>query len=206
MDKFFRWFGLPGSLVLTSLLSALALTLALTDPTPVRWLCFAAMAFSSAGDVFLSHRKKLSERFKHCFEIGAALFMVSHLLYALCFGMKTHLQLVPILNGGAVIALLLGAAAAAVLIHLSVRCGRAKKLPLPLIYLSVILINCAAVLSYVCAQNPLSVSAFCAAAGILSFMISDFIIGLGFACSIHRYDFLVWWFYPIGQILLILAA
>ena len=47
MNRYFACFGLPGSLVLTGLMSLLALVLALCFPTPARWLCLAAMLFSS---------------------------------------------------------------------------------------------------------------------------------------------------------------
>ncbi|MBQ1985804.1 MAG: hypothetical protein II230_05825, partial [Clostridia bacterium] len=84
MDKFFRWFGLPGAVVLTALLSTTALLRALFVPSAVHWLCFAAMLCSSAGDLFLAHLKALTSRIKNCFTIGCIWFMISHSLYALC--------------------------------------------------------------------------------------------------------------------------
>jgi len=206
MDKLFGWFGLPGGIVLTALLSAFALVRALLDPTPVHLICFAAMAFSSAGDIFLAHLKRLTDRFKHCFEIGAVLFMISHVLYTLCYGMKLRMQGAILPNGGTVLAVSLGALSAATLITLAVRKERTRHLPLALIYLSIIMLNCATVLTFAWPQLLSSFSAVCAALGVLSFMLSDFIIGLGLAGKINRYDALIWWFYPIGQILLILGA
>ncbi len=206
MDKLFGWFGLPGGIVLTALLSAFALVRALLDPTPVHLICFAAMLFSTLGDIFLAHLKKLTERFRHCFEIGAVLFMISHMLYALCYGTKLRLRGAILPNGGTVIAVLLGAFSAATLITLAIRKKRVFKLPLILVYLCIILLNCTAVLTFAWPQLLSSFSAVCAALGVLSFMLSDLIIGLGLAGKIHRYDALIWWFYPIGQILLILGA
>jgi hypothetical protein len=43
------------------------------------------------------------------------------------------------------------------------------------------------------------------AAGALSFFISDLFIGLGVLCGVRSRFILggIWWFYPIGQLLLI---
>lgn len=49
MQKYFEWFGLPGSFVLSMLLSLFALVMALIFPTGDRMLCLAAMAFSTMG-------------------------------------------------------------------------------------------------------------------------------------------------------------
>lgn len=205
MEKYFGWFGWPGAVVLTSLISALALTLALFDPTPVRWICFAAMALSSVGDIFLAHLKKLNEKFKNCFLIGAVFFMAAHLVYVLCFGMKLYQTGGTIQNPGAAAAGVIGLAALALMLTLSVKTGRRQSLPLIFIYLAVILANCAVVFSYAWARG-LSFSAVCAAVGVLSFLLSDLIIGLNLAGGIHRYDHLIWWLYPVGQVLLILSV
>ena len=206
MDKFFRWFGLPGAVVLTALLSTTALLRALFVPSAVHWLCFAAMLCSSAGDLFLAHLKALTSRIKNCFTIGCIWFMISHSLYALCYGMKSADLGMPVFNVGTVIALLIGVLASAALIFLAVSLKNTKKLPLVLIYLCVILLNCAAVFSYAFSAAARSVFAVFAAIGVFSFLLSDFIIGLNLTGKLHRFDALVWWLYPIGQILLILGA
>ena len=205
MDRFFRWFGLPGAVVLTFLLSAAALLRALLIPTCEHWICFAAMLFSSIGDLFLARLKRLTKRFKNFFPIGCGFFMVSHLLYAICYGTKSAKMNMPILNGGAVIALLIGLSAFAVLTFLALSRKNTKRLSLVLIYLCVILVNCASVFSYAFSAS-FADSAVLAACGVLSFLLSDFIIGLGLTGKLHRFDFLIWWLYPIGQILLIFGA
>lgn len=45
-----------------------------------------------------------------------------------------------------------------------------------------------------------------AAAGALVFFLSDLIIGMGALCQVNQFDSLIWWLYPIGQLLLILCA
>ncbi|MBP3705429.1 MAG: hypothetical protein J6I98_07845 [Clostridia bacterium] len=207
MEKYFRWFGLPGAVVLTSLLSAFALCRAAAAPTPVRFVCFAAMALSSVGDIFLAHLKSLNARFQNCFLIGAVFFMAAHLLYVLTYGMKLfHTAGALLWNTGTAIALLIGLTAFCLMLTLSIKSRRTKNLPLIAVYLFIILLNCSAVFTYAFAQGFSSLSAVCAATGVLSFLLSDLVIGLNLAGNIHRFDFLIWWLYPIGQVLLILGA
>ena len=206
MDVYFRWFGLPGAVVLTTLLSAFALLRACVDPTPVHWVCFAAMALSSVGDVFLAHLKRLNARFKNCFLIGAVFFMAAHLIYALCYGMKISAAGTAFLNTGTVLAGCIGLLSLVLMLTLCICRQNTKSLPLILIYLAIILFNCTIVFSYAAAQGFSSPSAVCAALGVLSFLLSDLVIGLNLAGNIHRFDKLIWWLYPIGQILLILGA
>ena len=166
MDTYFRWFGLPGAVVLTSLLSSFALLRAILAPTPAHWVCFAAMALSSVGDVFLAHLKKLNARFKNCFLIGAVFFMAAHLVYILCYGMKWTAAGAVSLNGGTAVAGCIGLAAFMLMLTLSIRRHNTKALPLILVYLSVILLNCTVVFSYAAAQGLTSASGLCAAAGV----------------------------------------
>ena len=52
MIKYFERFRLNGSLVLTVLLSAFALGLAVIINSPDRWICFLAMFLSTVVDIF----------------------------------------------------------------------------------------------------------------------------------------------------------
>ena len=72
-----------------------------------------------------------------------------------------------------------------------------------MIYLAVIGTNLAAAFSYAWAQRKTNPLTFLAAAGAALFFASDFIIGLGMMVRITKWDYLIWWLYPIGQILLI---
>ena len=206
MDSYFRWFGLPGSVVLTMLLSAFAFILAVLQPTPVRWICFSAMLLSSVGDVFLARFRGLDRIFPNYFVIGAAFFMAAHLFYILCYGMKIRAAGTSFWNPGAWTAILIGIAAAAAFVFLCRSAGNTSVLPLILIYAVIIFANCAAVFSFAFGQGFRYASAICAVVGVVSFLLSDIVIGLGIAGNIHRYDYLIWWLYPIGQILLILGV
>ena len=75
-----------------------------------------------------------------------------------------------------------------------------------LLYLIVITVNCATVFSYAWSavkKKPYLI--FCAV-GALSFFISDMLLGLEVLAGIYDYSFLVWWFYPIGQIIIIICG
>lgn len=198
MNRYFAWFGLRGSLVLTLLMSAYALSMALIFPSPMRWLCFAAMFMSSMGDVFLMRLGRIEEIFPNYFVIGVAFFMLAHLLYTACFGLKIRLGGAAYFNGGTIIALVI---AVVCLVYFTGICQNKGQYPLAVTYLIVITLNCMTVFSYAWSQaRPL---ALLAAVGALSFLTSDLIIGLGMLAGITRYDYLIWWLYPIGQLLLI---
>ena len=206
MDSYFRWFGLPGSVVLSILMSFLALVLALCHPTPIRWICFAAMLLSSGGDVFLARFKCLDRIFPNCFTIGAGFFMAAHFLYILCYGMKLRAAEAPFWNVGSCAAILLGIAITVAFVVLCGTTGNTNMLVLILLYAVIISGNCATVWSFAWSQGIRSASAVCAAIGVISFLLSDVVIGLGVAGNIHQYDGWIWWLYPIGQILLILGV
>jgi len=78
--------------------------------------------------------------------------------------------------------------------------------PLAVPYLVIITANCAVIFSYTWGAFPSRSLSLLAASGALSFFLSDAIIGLSRLVHIHRFNGLIWWLYPIGQILLIIAA
>lgn len=206
MSKYFEWFGLPGSFVLTLLMSVFALVMALIFPSHARWLCFAAMAFSSVGDIFLMRFGGLDKVFPNYFMIGAAFFMLAHLLYAACFTLRIRESGAAFFNAGAVIALVIAAVCFAYFAKLCMEPGRRDQYPLILVYLIIISINCMSIFSYAYSSAGRHPMAILAAVGAVSFLLSDLIIGLGMAAGINQYDHLIWWLYPIGQILIIAGA
>lgn len=203
MNKYFAWFGLNGSLVLTMLLSMAALAGALTIPSLARWLCFAAMLLSSVGDIFLMHFEVIERNVPNYFIFGAASFMVAHLLYTACFSLKIRQAGYAYFNGGVIIALII---AVVCLVYFVSICQNKGQLPLAIAYLAIITLNCMTVCSYAWSNGVGHPLALIAAVGALSFLASDLIIGFGLLANIHRYDYLIWWLYPIGQALLILGV
>lgn len=200
MSKFFSFAGLPGSFVLTFLMSIFALILALIEKTPARWLCFGAMALSSVGDVFLMDFRGLSRRFPNYFLIGASFFLAAHLIYSGAFAFLIRQNGFRLVNGAFWSALFLSGA---VLLFFLLRSKTTAMMVLLFVYLAVITLNCALIFSYTQSAFSHSFLVILGALGALSFYLSDLIIGLGIFMGISRFDFLIWWLYPIGQLLLL---
>ena len=205
MNRYFAWFGLPGSLVLTLLLSLTALTLALVFQTPDRWLRLAAMLLSSLGDVILMSYTPVTRRLPgplRGFACGAASFMLAHIAYIAAFGWRIARGGDPLVNAGFWAGVALLALAAVSMTVLFRRSGNRNRglLALCLAYLAVIGCACAVVFSCAVSEGGW---AYLLALGALSFAISDFFIGLEQLGGIDACKDLIWWFYPIGQLLLI---
>lgn len=198
MDKYFKIGNLPGTAVLTVFLSLLALILALLFPSRHRTLVFLAMFVSSIGDFLLmSTGKNGSLRFL----LGAAAFMIAHILYAFAYGSR----LTPFsLNAGIIFTLsvfVLGSVA--ILYMYNKGNASATTLALVLIYFLVICIANLAVNLYTFSVGGLAVFALI---GSVCFILSDFFIGMNLLVQNGSAGHLIWWFYPIGQLLLILCG
>ena len=205
MDRYFACFGLKGSLVLTCLMSLYALALAVCFPSPVRWLCAAAMLLSSCGDIFLMHFPAIERRFSQWFMIGAGFFMAAHVLYAACYAIKIHNSGAQVFNPGAMTMLVIAAATAVWFVIAACAKGKADRLPLILVYIAMISLGCTMIFSYAWSQGIRNPLAILAAVGAVSFFLSDLIIGLDIVFDGSGLGYLIWWLYPIGQFLMILG-
>ena len=132
--------------------------------------------------------------------------MVAHLLYALCYARLIRQSGAAIWNPGAMLMVCIAALVAAWFVFSAGKRGRMDQLPLILAYIVMISLDAAMVFSYAWSQGIANPLAILAAAGAVSFFVSDLIIGLGMVMSVSRYDHLIWWYYPIGQILMILGV
>lgn len=198
MDKYFKIGNLPGTAVLTILLSLFALLLALLFPSRHRTLVFLAMVISSIGDFLLMSTEKNSAL---RFILGAVAFMLAHVLYAFAYGSR----LTPLsLNAGVIFTLsvfVLGAIA--ILYMYNKGNASAATLVLVLIYFLVICIANLAVSLYTFSVGGLAIFALI---GSVCFILSDFFIGMSLLVQNSSTGHLIWWFYPIGQLLLILCG
>lgn len=204
MNRYFTCLGLPGSFVLTILLSLTALLSAIIQPSIGRWLCFAAMILSSIGDIFLMRFMGLNRIFPNYFLWGAASFMIAHIIYTLSYRSLAASKSLSFFNGGVVLAAIIALCGLIYVLYTCHQRNNYSNFILVTVYLFIICINCASIFSYAWASFPKHPWTIFAAIGALSFFISDFIIGIGMLAGVNRYDHLIWWFYPIGQILIIL--
>lgn len=206
MDDYFRWFGLPGSFVLTCLMSFLAVLLALLQPSVHRTLCAAAMILSSFGDIVLMNFRGVGTRIPvSYFYVGAGFFILAHIIYICAFSHRIRQSGTPYLNAGFAAAAVLVLLVWIVLTVAAFRKGRIDWVMYGLcfVYMCIIGLNCATIFSFAFSAGGWYLLA---AAGALSFFVSDLIIGMVKLAGISTPALQngIWWFYPIGQILIIL--
>lgn len=204
MHRFFSWFGLPGELVLTALISLLAIALALAAPTATRLVCIPAMLLSSLGDIILMDYKPITGRLPvRGFIAGASFFAASHVIYTAAFLCSVR----GYFNVGAWLGILLFAvtSAATAVLCLGKQNGDRGMIPLGILYLFFIALNFTTVYSCTASRGGIF---FVSALGITLFLISDLIIVLDkiIGTKIKNSDLWIWTLYPIGQILLLIGA
>ena len=209
MDRLFNWtkrWGLPGSFTLTCLMSLEAIVLFCVYPRTGRLLAMIAMLFSSVGDILLMNFHRLFTKIPH-FEIGACSFMIAHVFYAWAYGHELSAFGFPRrANAGTVCAGIVLALMFVTVVLLIVVKKRTKPrfIPLMAVYLCFIGLDFLAVGTYAFAMDRWF--SYLAFAGALSFLISDWFIGLDIVAQTPKLRELVWVFYPIGQIIMIACA
>ena len=166
-----------------------------------RKVCLLAMCFSFLGDLSLNCMP-INKRPHWLLYLGAAFFMIAHLEYAAAYYWLICGNSKQFFNLGSIIAftfiLLLFAVSVAFTIYSKSKPNKITILVFCL-YTVIIGINFVTIYSY---SWSFGSAAFI---GALSFLISDFIIGVEtvFKVKSEVLRKLVWIFYPIGQILII---
>ncbi len=164
-------------------------------------ICLLAMVFSFLGDLALNCTP-LDKRPHWLLYIGASFFMVAHLQYATAYYLMIFESGKTFFNLGASLActfiVLLFVSTVAFAIY-SKRKVRPMTIFVFCLYTLVIGINFVTIYSYSWIFGSISF------VGALSFLISDFIIGIEnvFKVKSEILRKLVWIFYPIGQIMII---
>lgn len=207
MNQYFAWFGLSGSLVLTSLLSLLAITLALMFPSRHRRLCALGMLFCSGGDIVLAGLFGISDALPGTyFFLGAGLFIIGHLLYIAAYHDRISRRGYILCNRG-----FYGGVAFTILVFVVLTAWMLLSGSFPgpamygicVAYAIIIGSDLSVIWSYGFSRR--GIHALCAL-GVLIFFLSDLIIGMGKLCGLHDFDWLIWWLYPVGQLGVILFA
>lgn len=206
MNRNVRLFGrlFPSHLLITAALSLYALILAILFRTPDRIIAFFAMLLSSLGDIILMNYRPVTDRLPvKGFTAGGVVFGVSHILYATAMAVAILRSGGTFFNAGSLAAgilFLLLAAFYAVGTHL--RDGDLKLMPLIVVYLFFICLNCSTAAAAAVSLGGIRIVA---AAGALLFLISDQLIFLNklIKIRIRNSDFWIWLPYTAGQILLL---
>jgi len=196
----------PGKITLSFLMLVFAVVLATIFQTVDRNICIFAMLFSFIGDIALNHNTDHSKQTKKDFLIGGIAFIVAHLLYCICYSKKMMLHGFTFLNPGSTFVVLALLVVTAALLYFKSKTKDFSKLFwFGVAYLWITGINYTTIFSY-----GYSIKSFesLAILGGIMFLASDLIIGLekffGLKSKLARE--LVWWLYPIGQILIIAMA
>lgn len=207
-----RWFDklpiigkkVPGKITLSFLMFIYAIVLYFTIRTHDRLLAATAMYFSFMGDIALNHIRDVTKQNKRDFVLGGICFIAGHIIYCMAYYEKIRYSGYSLFNHGSNYAILI-----LVLITLMFlfrnKFKFSKLFLFGLAYLWITGINYITIFSY--SYSIKSIQSLAALGGIM-FLASDVIIGmekfLGLKSPIARE--LVWWLYPLGQILLITMA
>ena len=211
MNRFFNRLPIignkvPGKLVLSFLMLFFALVLALVFKSADRLTCLAAMFFSFLGDIALNHNSDHSKQTKRDFLLGGIAFIFAHLLYCFAYYQKMMLKGYSFINPGSISVVFALVLISACLIYFKSKIGDFSKLFwFGVSYLWLTGINYTTIFSY--AYSARSIESIAMLGGAL-FLASDLIIGLEkfFGLKSRLARELVWWLYPIGQIIIIAIA
>ena len=181
-------------MLISSGLLVVAILCVLFDGSFARWMCLLAMFCSFIGDVLLLDISWIRKKVSNYFVFGAVAFGLAHICYGLAY--CSLLEVKEGLKFGSYIAILI---VILILGYFIWNCVFKKKyhyLPIAVVYICLIGLEFVIVMTY----GGLAVI------GAIFFLASDFCLGMGRIVGNHRFDRWVWFFYPVGQIFLILCA
>ncbi len=208
-----RWFDkfpilskyLPGKIILSFLMLLLSFILMCVFQTFDRFFCFLALICSVFGDLFLNYFPENRPFRKSDLMAGGIFFIFAHFLFFKAYYEKILMNGFTIINAGFVFAIILLVVTSIAFIIKAGENRRSFMLYFALIYLWLTGIDYLIIFSY--SYSIKSIESLALLGGLL-FLASDIIIGceqfLGLKSKLCRE--LVWWFYPIGQIIMIIMA
>ena len=198
---------IPGKITLSFLMLLYAAMLFAVSGSVDRRFCLIAMLFSFVGDVALNHTREHEKQSIRDFVIGGLAFIVGHIFYCITYYTKIQIAGFKTFNQGSIfaIAILIMISIVMILKNASMSKSIDKLFLFGFLYLWITGINYITIFSY--AHSVKSVESLAALGGLM-FLVSDVIIGFekffNLRSPIARE--LVWWLYPLGQILLITMA
>lgn len=190
----------PGKIILSLLMLVYAFCLCIFIGRTDRMICFIAMFAAFLGDFFLNH-VNLEKRTKKDFYLGTLAFICAHIIYIIAYYEQIKENNFQIFNAGFDIA---GIIIYAIIFAFTLMKKKASfnMYALGVMYLLTIGLNCAMIFSFSYSIGNIK---SLAALGAILFLVSDLFIGIetftGLKSKVIRE--LVWWFYPIGQIIII---
>jgi uncharacterized membrane protein YhhN len=196
---------LSGKIVLSLLLLLLSGALRFFNGTVTRRLCAFGMFLSFLGDYILNYNSEIRGQSRLDFLYGGFCFIVAHLFYFATYFTKIFINKYRLFNLGMVFGIVLLALIVISIIKNKTVEKESFAFKYGLVYLWLTGVDFWVIFSYAYSARPIG---YFAMLGGLLFLASDVIIEYEKVCGLkskHARE-LVWWFYPIGQFLLIIMA
>ena len=187
-------------LVISIILSVIAIVLFLIFKGRVRRNTMIAMLLCTVGDIFMIDTFKLGD--VSTFP-GAAFFIAAHIVYAITFIKESKAKSYKMKNPGMIIGIIVTVLGAVILaVAMFVKTGKMQSMFLPLlVYLAIIGWNLSCQFSYAVSEKGLR---YFLIAGMLLFLISDLTIFFNMVKVMPTHNDFVWLTYIPAQLLVIL--
>ncbi len=195
---------LTGKSLVNILMVTLALILIILDISPGRIFCFEALIFSALGDAVLElgfpSRKKNKNR---DYIIAGALLSLSHIVFVYAYGAQIKENQYDYYNNGVIFAVLI---MVAVTIFILITAKKPSiMIALASVYMIIFGLEFLTIASYAySAKSIASLSVVGAMMLLASNVMFELELFSGLESKTARE--LVWWLYPIGQIIIIIFA
>ena len=190
-------------MIITALLSILAVILYAICKTEPRKDAMTAMLLSSVGDVFMVNSASIGEFATY---IGAAAFIAAHIVYGECFRKQIKKRNAPFFNPAFIIGGAIMLISAAVLGYLAFTVPEQKK---PVMFV-LILFYIAAIGYNVCSEFSFAKVfggiAWLLPFAVLAFYLTDYFIFEDMLNINHSLRQYVWLIYPEAQLLIVLLS
>ncbi len=195
----------PGKIILSFLMFIFSIVIFFIWPSLERFICFAAVFFSFLGDIMLNSKRDHNLQTDSDVLFGGIAFIFAHIFFCGAYLSEILLYRKRFSIYGPILALVILISITAFMLYKKKRDERTKLFYFGIAYLWLTGINYSTVFAY--AFSVKSIKSLCMLGGLM-FLASDVIIGcekfLGLRSKLARE--LVWWLYPIGQILLIIMV
>lgn len=187
-------------LVISIILSLIAIVLFIVLRGRVRRNTMIAMLLCTAGDIFMIDTFHMGDISTY---LGAAFFIAAHIVYAITFIKESKAKEYKMKNAGMIIGIIVTVLGAAILaIAMFVKTGKMQSMFLPLlVYLAIIGWNLCCQFSYAVSEKGLR---FFLIVGMLLFLISDLTIFFNMVNVMPAHNDFVWLTYIPAQLILIL--
>ena len=193
----------PAKVIISFLLSFLALFLYVRFKNRERKLCMFAMFSSTVGDIFMTDILQIGSSSTY---FGAFFFILAHCVYAICFIKASYQKNYHLFNVGMIVGICVSIIAILSLYILMINVtGSIQSMFIPLIgYMLFISINLVCQFSYAYSEKGKRRFLYL---GMLLFLVSDFLVFmpmLNIVVETQTFNDYIWFTYIPAQILIIL--